>query len=333
MPALVAPRRSAKSIPGRLVIVRETSSLASTYWNCLRVDIRYAAETYQQAELRSRLMGDRSETRGAARAALAGDAPAGTRGIRRTAQLLRLLALNQRAGMRLVDVEQLAGLERPTAHRVMKALAAAGLAVRDPATRRYRLGPAIFELATLAQPSYDFRDVCMPSLQRLARSSGDTLYLILRQGSDGVCVERIEGDYPIRAHTVDVGMRRPLGVGAGSLALLAALARDEADAIVEANARRYADWGIASRDLLDQRLERTRQDGFAANDLLEKVGALSLGVAILDAGDRPVGGMSIATISSRMSPARRDELVASLRAEARAIRAAMQAPQPTWRAP
>jgi DNA-binding IclR family transcriptional regulator len=46
----------------------------------------------------------------------------------------------------------------------------------------------------------------------------DTVFLIIRSGNDCMCVDRIEDRYPIRALTIDGGVSRPLGIGAGSLA-------------------------------------------------------------------------------------------------------------------
>ena len=49
-----------------------------------------------------------------------------------------------------------------------------------------------------------------------------------------ICSARALGDYPIKALTLDVGIRRPLGVGAGGLAILCALPEAEADEIIDA---------------------------------------------------------------------------------------------------
>ena len=43
---------------------------------------------------------------------------------------------------------------------------------------------------------------------------------------DLVCIDRKTGDYPIKVFTVEIGIRRPLGVGAGSIAVLAAMPDD-----------------------------------------------------------------------------------------------------------
>ena len=72
-----------------------------------------------------------------------------------------------------------------------------------------------------------------------------------------VCVLREDGDYPLKTHVLLPGDRHPLGVGAGSLAILAALPDDEVDACLQANAaliaRRYPHYSVPLiRALVDE---------------------------------------------------------------------------------
>jgi len=51
--------------------------------------------------------------------------------------------------------------------------------------------------------------------------SGDTVFLVIRQGDYCLCLHREEGHFPVKVFTTDVGGRRLLGLGAGGLALIA----------------------------------------------------------------------------------------------------------------
>src|SRR5690606_4422074 len=104
-------------------------------------------------------------------------APPGTQSIQRAARLLRELAARNRQGMRLIDVANSSGLQRPTVHRMLKCLAAENLVSQDPQSRRYFLGPLVFELGITAGPRYNIRDVCSDSLDRIAAETGDTVFL------------------------------------------------------------------------------------------------------------------------------------------------------------
>jgi DNA-binding IclR family transcriptional regulator len=139
----------------------------------------------------------------------------GTQTIARAAQVLRLIAARNSSGMRLVDLARHAKLERPTAHRILQGLAGEGLVRQERATKRWFLGRLVFELGLAASSQFNVRDLCRPVLARLAERTGDTVFLTVRSGFDTVCVDRMEGSFPIKTLTLDVGTRRPLGVGAG----------------------------------------------------------------------------------------------------------------------
>ena len=51
----------------------------------------------------------------------------------------------------------------------------------------------------------------------------DSSFLSVRRDNYAVCLYREEGTYPVRTHALQAGLQHPLGVGAGSLAMLSAL--------------------------------------------------------------------------------------------------------------
>jgi DNA-binding IclR family transcriptional regulator len=52
----------------------------------------------------------------------------------------------------------------------------------------------------------------------------------VRAGGYLVCIDRKIGDCPIKVFTVDVGLRRPVGVGGGGIAVLASMPEKQAAA-------------------------------------------------------------------------------------------------------
>lgn len=250
--------------------------------------------------------------------------PSGTQTIQRASLLVRLIAARSRTGMRLADVVQHAKLERPTAHRILKCLVEEGFLMQAPDSHLYFLGPLIFELGLASSPQFNLVDICRPSLQRIADKSGDTVFLSVRSGHDSVCLDRKEGAFPIKALTLDVGTRRPLGVGAGGLALLLRLSDEAIDVIVRANAKRLGAFHKLTVPALQKTLKRSQQLGYALNDAHIVEGATTLGLPIVNRFGHPFAAISIAAISSRMTSRRQGELIAVLRAEIVAIERALQ---------
>lgn len=238
--------------------------------------------------------------------------------IDRVATVLRALSEAPSTGLRLSDVAKATGLGKSTVLRLLGALADVGYVEYDDDVRRYRLGYGLFALGLSAR-RFHILDLARPVLDRLAESTGDTVFLSVRDGDQALCADRRTGSYPIRSLTLSVGDRRPLGVGAGSLALLAFEADEEIQRIIAANRRERQDFGRFDDLSLATMIKATRQEGFAFNDghIVSAMNAVA--VPVLDDSGRVVAALSIAAIRERMQEPRRAELVAQLHAEARAL--------------
>ena len=63
----------------------------------------------------------------------------------------------------------------------------------------------------------------------------DTSFVSVKRGNYAICLHREEGTYPVRTHALQAGNQHPLGIGAGSLAMLSALSDDEVERVLAAN--------------------------------------------------------------------------------------------------
>lgn len=224
--------------------------------------------------------------------------------LKRGAVLLRLLATAGPRGASLTDLAAQAGLPHPSAHRVLKQLQAEGLAEHNPDTRRYRLGPLTFELGLAGSTIFDIRDLCEPAMRELADATADTVYLVTRSGFDAVCAHRLEGSFPIRTLVLDVGSRRPLGVGAGGLAILSATPHEERQEIIERVAPLLTRFGGLDERNLSRACDRTSKVGYSTITGTVNLGVSAIGRAFRNSFGHPVGALSVAAMSQRL-PAER----------------------------
>lgn len=243
--------------------------------------------------------------------------PGGTQSIERVVSLLRVLASRGRHGMRLGDVTAATGLPSSTCFRMLQRLEAEGMVERHPVTRKYALGPLLYELGLLARPRFHLADRCEDTLAALAEKTQDTVYLSERRGLEAVCSARALGDYPIKALTLDVGIRRPLGVGAGGLAILCALPPAEADEVIAAHAERYPKLSSLTAEQVRTAVAEGRERGYAFLDGAVYPGTAAVAVAIPAPG--PVAAISVAAISSRLDAARRPRVAAELQRHAQML--------------
>ena len=254
---------------------------------------------------------------------------AGTQSLDRAVGLLRLVAAGQGRGVRLSELVERSGLARPTVHRLLGALERHGLVAVDAGERAFHLGPEAFVIGTVASERYGIHRAALPSLGRLAQASQDTAFLSVRRDLHAVCLHREEGPFPIRSHVLQAGDRHPLGIGAGSLAMLAALPDDEVDRVIGDTARevteRYQEF---TATLMREEVARTRQQGFAFNPGHIQPSSWGVGVAVLDQQGRCAGALSIAAMESRLALPRREEMAALLQTEARRLAARLEHPAP-----
>jgi DNA-binding IclR family transcriptional regulator len=136
-------------------------------------------------------------------------------------------------------------LPRPTAHRLLVALEAHRLVARDPAGA-FRLGPRLTELAAVAGPELDLASLAGPVLDRLHRTTGESVQLYVRSGDHRLCIAARDAGTGLR-DSVPVGALLPLAAGSGgkvllawSTAVLADPAAATADELAEVRAQGWA---------------------------------------------------------------------------------------------
>jgi DNA-binding IclR family transcriptional regulator len=182
-------------------------------------------------------------------------------------------------------------------------MVATGLLVTGEDSRHYHLGPFVYELVGVASPGFDLRALAEPVLRALADQTESTVMLSVREGLDGLCVRRISGAYPIQVFAVEEGARRPLGVGAGTQVLLAALPEVECYTIVMRNLARCLELGLDETSIMDA-VERIRKAGYASQPTAKTAAAWTVSMSLLSNAGRPVGSVSVLGITERMTGAR-----------------------------
>ncbi|WP_210490885.1 IclR family transcriptional regulator [Microvirga antarctica] len=245
--------------------------------------------------------------------------PTGTQALERGVALLKEVAASEIGGARMTDLAARSGLSRSTTHRLLDCLVQQDL-VRKDNSGRYHLGRGVYELGLLATHSYDMSAFSFGPLRDLATALGDTVFLTRRVGLDMVCVERVEGDHSYKVLTMTIGTRRPIGIGAGGLALLAALEPAEANSILAANAKRFeAYYGASISAKLSHRLQIARRNGYAFADGVLTDGVAGIGIAVHTPKLVPILSLSIVSSRDRLSGDRRDSILREMRHSASAI--------------
>ncbi|MFP7672510.1 IclR family transcriptional regulator [Marivita sp. S0852] len=241
----------------------------------------------------------------------------GAQSVDRALSLLRHIGHAGQDGIGLSRLAQGAALNKATTRRLLLALIQSGMVEQCPETRSYHLGEEVFLLGQMATTRHSLLGLAMDILSRLAGKTGDAAFLSIRRGGFSVCLHREEGDHPVRTYALMPGHRHPLGVGAGSLAMLAALPDAEAATILRDNrdllTREYPQIDPGA---LSNRLNEVRSTRVALNPGMVYAESWGLGVALRWPDGQLAGALSLAAVASRMQHPRRDALSALLLSEA-----------------
>ncbi|WHS58563.1 IclR family transcriptional regulator [Pseudomonas sp. G2-4] len=243
----------------------------------------------------------------------------GVGAVSRLFAVLRSLGDTVEGGERVTQLAQRIGLSQPTTHRLLRSLMDEGMVEQDARSKRYRLSLDFFALAARAGNTGNLRDLARPAMLRLSASLGDSLFLLARSGFDAICLDRSEGPFPIRTFTGDIGGRVALGVGQGSLAILAFLPEEERDTVIQYNLPRLKDFHLYDEVFLRSEVENVRTLGYAGRNTGVLQGMAGVAVPILDREGRAMAALSVATVSDRLGPDRLPTVVEMLKREAALI--------------
>lgn len=225
----------------------------------------------------------------------------GTQSIDRTVGVLKHVVDHGSHGLTVAELVALSGLERPTMHRIVQALERQGLLKRPVGSKRYVLGDYCRQMAVAFADQSDLRTVCDSALRAISEETGNSAFLIGRIGFESICLARVIGSYPVQVLAVNVGVRNPLGVGAGGLAILSTLSEDERRECIRANAKRLSTYGSLTESTLRALIRATQSRGHAIIGHYSAPGVIGIGMAIRNGAGTVLGAITTASIDSRMS--------------------------------
>ena len=236
-------------------------------------------------------------------------------GIARIELILGALAKNPGQGSRLVDVCAATGLHKTAAHRLLNGLVDYRLVDFDADLSRYFVGFKIFAWASASGNRFGLARIAAPSLSRLAKRFEDAVYLVLRSGDEVVCIDRVEGAFPIKTLSFNIGDSRPLGIGAAGAAILAQLPDAEMQRILAGNRDARAAYERMSNADLQEILRDARQKGHAFVEGKIIPGMATVGAPIVLNNESPIAAISVSAIEARMGRTRRAEIAAAIKHE------------------
>lgn len=162
------------------------------------------------------------------------------------------------------DIGKELGLTKSNVHRLLQTLQHLEFVRQESGGSRYELTTKIWEISQNYRANFDLLKVSRPYLLDLSeKSDGETVHLSILDGAEVVFVDKVEGSQPIRAYSM-IGGRAPAYATATGKALLSAVDPSKMQELI-GSFHPFTSKTVKTFEELEQRLSRTRVEGFAIN--------------------------------------------------------------------
>jgi IclR family transcriptional regulator, acetate operon repressor len=221
--------------------------------------------------------------------------------LKRTFAVLSVFA-GDKTEWTMTEISAACDLPVPTAHRIVVALARHRFLVRDPDSKRFRLGPAAIALGRAALAANDLPTIAANLLPRLTAETQETsLLTVPMAGHDGaVCLLRVESPHPLRL-SVEPGHRLPLHAGASQKVILAYLPEADRDRIVNGELEHLCRNTLETRQSVMDEIATIRERGWAYSLEETNLGVWGVAIALLDAAGYAVAAVGVAGPQVRLT--------------------------------
>ena len=246
----------------------------------------------------------------------------------KTLAVLDALAGASGGSTRLSEVADRAGLPRSTVHRILQRLVEHGYA-QSEGEGRYATGTRVLALAGEALRRLD-QSHMLPVLGALRDEVGHTVHFALLTGHEATYTEKLEDPDSAYQMASRVGMSLPLHSTAIGKAILAAMpAAERSELIARLELAPRTPRTFVEPDRLVAELEAIADRGFAIDEEENELTIRCVGAVVRDHKGRPVGAVSVSSLTFDLEPERALAIGPRVVAAADDLSAALGAPQPS----
>jgi len=214
------------------------------------------------------------------------------------------------------------GMSRSTVHRLIWTLTEAGMLERNRETGKYRLGVALFELASLARPAMDVSFEARPWLLTLREQTGEAVSLSVLERDGVVCVNFLESS--AGGVSSRIGSHRPAHCTAEGKALSAFQSPGAIERSGGGSLQRHTPRTVLDPAALQEELATVRISGYAIEDEEYELGVRGIAAPIKDGRGNAVAAVGITGPTQRLTRARLLDLARFVVATANGIERKMR---------
>jgi DNA-binding IclR family transcriptional regulator len=193
------------------------------------------------------------------------------------------------------------GLSKATTHRLLTTLTHRRMVMQDGQTGLYSLGTGCFRIVEAMKGGHTgLGAIALPTLERLARESGETATLHVRFGDQRLCVEEVPSMQAVR-YTAGRGATAPIHAGSAGKVLLAFLDDGLRNQVVQSlTLSSVTELTVVDAGALLMELELARRQGWAISRGERIKGAAAVTAPVFDSTGAVVAALSVLGPESRL---------------------------------
>jgi len=207
--------------------------------------------------------------------------------------IVEAVVADQARGLTFAEIVAATGAPKASAHRILKELVALRILTFSAETARYRGSLKLANLGSEVTANFDLRTLVHPHLQALHEETRHHAHMGIRDGDEGVYLDKIEAqDYGFKLFSA-VGKRFPLHCTGMGKALLAFGSEEDRERVLARPLDAITAKTIFDPESLRAELTDVREQGYALDREEITRGVMCVAAPIFGSPNDVVGAVSI----------------------------------------
>ena len=189
----------------------------------------------------------------------------GAPSVKKAFEILGALS-SSKEGLGVSEIARDLKMAKSTVHGMTSTLEELGAVMRDPQTKRYRLGLTLFELGRLVYSQIDLKTLARPIMEELMEKTQASVFLGISNWDHVTILDIVESRQDLKI-TAPIGTTIPLFAGAVGKVFLASMKEEQTEKIIRSKGlTRFTENTIVDTELYYQELRHVRKMGYAVDD-------------------------------------------------------------------
>ncbi len=212
----------------------------------------------------------------------------------------------------LSDFKRLTDFDKGTTHRYLTSLRDCGFLEQNPATKAYRLGPALIRLSAVREKTVPLRRTVAVEVDKIASDIHELVHASVPQSSGMSLLYAVDGGNSGTRVALDEAEVLPFYATSSGIAQLAFGEAALRNRVLAGKIKPYTDHTPKTQDDVRTLIASARERGAAVADESYEADVSSVAVPFFDTNGCAMGTIAVATPSARMTPAMRQKITETL---------------------